>query len=116
MADETQWRSVGKGEGTIVPSAAKSSFLCVCVMFFFFLSPFVNQVLTISCYCVPFQSLSLTTEIEIEGHFRYDFLMFFAYMLTLILFFFFFSFLLRGWRLTLQTISRPSPLTLWGSF
>lgn len=47
-----------------------------------FLSPFVNQVLTISCYCVPFQNFSLT--IEGPGVFLDVFCVFLVYILTLI--------------------------------
>lgn len=41
-------------------SDVKSS--CFCSVVFLFLGPFVNQVLMKSCYCVLFQSLSLTME------------------------------------------------------
>lgn len=41
-------------------SDVKSS--CFCFVVFLFLGPFVNQVLMKSCYCVLFQSLSLTME------------------------------------------------------
>lgn len=55
--------------------------MCVCFC------PFVNQVLTISCYCVPFQSLNCRC---IRCHVRCVLFMFLVYMLTLISFFFFF--------------------------
>lgn len=55
---EMQWRNLGKGEDKITVSAVKLSCFC----WRFFPKSFVNQVLTISCYCVPFQSLSLTVD------------------------------------------------------